>query len=412
MLSQDETAALPLKQAVAEKLAIHRAKTGRQQREESEPQPGSRLSGRSAQVRAVVQERYAKSVSYREFLASEAERAISEAQAAVEVAQRSADAVTAAQMQLLAELEQWDAPGRLESAAPADAQPVIETQPVVAEPALRVRMHEELAVLTESPVLPRARAMVERDVAESQALDEEILFRCAPEFARPESPPLAANLIEFPRQLVAPRKARPRLAEGPLLAEAEARADETQLRIFEVEPSQVSTEPVVESALPEWSSLVLEAHVATPAEAPAGQTSFNLLPQTAPIGLRLMAGMVDGCGVLAAAIGVVAAFALSAHTLPTGRMAAVCGVVLVGVLATVYQVLFFTLTDATPGMRYARIGLCTFSDENPTRAAMRKRALAMMLSAAPLGLGFLWACLDEDGLSWHDRIAHMYQRSY
>ena len=28
--------------------------------------------------------------------------------------------------------------------------------------------------------------------------------------------PLAANLIEFPRELVAARKARPRLAEGPL----------------------------------------------------------------------------------------------------------------------------------------------------------------------------------------------------
>jgi len=78
----------------------------------------------------------------------------------------------------------------------------------------------------------------------------------------------------------------------------------------------------------------------------------------------------------------------------------------------IYQFLFFTFSEATPGMRYARIGLCTFSDDNPTRAAMRRRILAVLLSACPLGLGFLWAWLDEEGLGWHDRISRMYQRSY
>jgi hypothetical protein len=63
-------------------------------------------------------------------------------------------------------------------------------------------------------------------------------------------------------------------------------------------------------------------------------------------------------------------------------------------------------------MRYARIALCTFSDENPTRSAMRRRTWALLLSACPLGMGFLWACLDDDRLGWHDRISRMYQRSY
>lgn len=63
-------------------------------------------------------------------------------------------------------------------------------------------------------------------------------------------------------------------------------------------------------------------------------------------------------------------------------------------------------------MRYARIGLCTFSDDNPTRSAMRRRLFAIALSACPLGIGFLWALLDDDKLGWHDRISHMYQRSY
>jgi uncharacterized RDD family membrane protein YckC len=82
------------------------------------------------------------------------------------------------------------------------------------------------------------------------------------------------------------------------------------------------------------------------------------------------------------------------------------------VFALLYQLLFFTFADATPGMRYARIALCTLADDNPTRAAMRRRIFAAVLSACPLGIGFLWAWLDEDGLGWHDRISRMYQRGY
>ena len=77
-----------------------------------------------------------------------------------------------------------------------------------------------------------------------------------------------------------------------------------------------------------------------------------------------------------------------------------------------YLLLFFTFTDATPGMRYARIALCTFNDENPTRSAMRRRLLATALSVVPMGLGLVWAALDDDRLGWHDRISRTYQREY
>ena len=78
----------------------------------------------------------------------------------------------------------------------------------------------------------------------------------------------------------------------------------------------------------------------------------------------------------------------------------------------IYQWLFFTYAEGTPGMRYAKIALCTFDDENPTRKSMRARVAALMLSALPLGLGFLWALLDDDRMTWHDRITRTYQRSY
>jgi hypothetical protein len=63
-------------------------------------------------------------------------------------------------------------------------------------------------------------------------------------------------------------------------------------------------------------------------------------------------------------------------------------------------------------MRCARIALCTFDEENPTRRALRRRILAILVSVCSLGLGLLWATLDEDRLSWHDRLTRTYQRSY
>ena len=64
--------------------------------------------------------------------------------------------------------------------------------------------------------------------------------------------PAHANLIEFPRELVAKRKMRPRLAEGQL-TEAEG-----QLSIFEVDPASVSTQVEVPGTDPDVSCADLE----------------------------------------------------------------------------------------------------------------------------------------------------------
>ena len=133
-----------------------------------------------------------------------------------------------------------------------------------------------------------------------------------------------------------------------------------------------------------------------------------------------MAGIVDCCVVLAAVTVFAGTVALTANKLAGGNlsdhMSVQSGAIAAGgtlvVFALLYQVLFFTLSEATPGMRYARIGLCTLDDNNPSRAAMRRRIFALILSACPMGIGLLWAWLDEDRLGWHDRVSKMYQRSY
>ncbi|MDW5264814.1 MULTISPECIES: RDD family protein [Acidobacteriaceae] len=451
--SEATLAPFALKQQVAERLAAHRARHGQQA---AAPTPSivrpTAAKPRAAQIAAAVAERYAQSQSYRAFLAAEAERAIQEAHAAAEVAARSAQAIADAQNALLAELDQWEltpppAPSApisspaLSSFAPAtpptlssfaegggSAFSLTEPQTQVSSAGLTVRLYEDRNHSIPGPFSGASHnryhdPFEEIEEEERLALEDEIAFRQSPTFEDRLAPvEIPANLIEFPRQLVASRRARPRIAEGPLREEAEQAHDATQLRIFEVESAQISTAPAAESAesiIPEWSSILLNAQpVSSYVEPETSRLPFSpVLPlHAASPSLRLMAAVVDGCILLAAFLGFVAVCSLTLGKLGVPQLpvqvAAIGSVGVLALMALLYQALFFTFSDTTPGMRYAHIGLCTFNDENPTRAAMRRRILAALLAACPLGIGFLWAWLDDDGLGWHDRISRIYQRSY
>jgi uncharacterized RDD family membrane protein YckC len=442
----DETeAAAPfaLKEQVAQRLAAHRARRTQGPGSPTPIVPPASANARASRIAAAVAERYANSQSYRAFLAEQAEKAIRAAEAAAEVAALNAQAVADAQYQLLADLDQWTLTPPAPAPAAAPVSPPLTTESFSPPPAitqdatsgLTVRLYDADQVTRSYPdpgTISRrnqTQAQVTLDEDEALALEDEIAFRQSPVFEESYPPiDIPANLIEFPRQLVASRKARPRLAEGPLREEADQSAHQSaetaQLRIFEVEAAQISTAPAVESLAPEWSSILLAAHpVSAVVEVPEAPFQPVLSPQTARYSLRLMAAIVDGCIITAALLAFAAVFAFTVGKLSgpvnastggriTLQTAAIAAAVVFTVLTLLYQVLFFTLSDATPGMRYARIALCTFADDNPTRTAMRRRILATVLAACPLGIGFLWAWLDEDGLGWHDRISRMYQRSY
>jgi uncharacterized RDD family membrane protein YckC len=437
-----------LKTAVAERLAEHRHRRASERAQEEASETRARMSAEAAykqarsgasKVREAVQARYQQSQSYREFLAAEAERALQQAQAEAEVAARNADAVADAQAKLMQEIAQWEQQpaakaevrselaheladivlGAKELIAERPLLTIVETAEPQTAPSLTVRMYEQLHPAHEQRSNSRQPSVAESTAAEEiEELEQEIAFRQAPAFTEHtiESQPIPANIIEFPRQLVAPRKARPRLAEGPLLEES---LPEPQLRIFEVEAEQIAIEPEYApepSGAPEWQSLLLESDTLAQHVAPAeAQAHYTFEPQAAAVHLRLMATAVDGLCVLtgflafATVVGYLAGPRLLALSLP------LLGGGTVATLALFYlafQMLFFSFSDATPGMRYARIALCTFGDDNPTRKAMRLRTLATVLALCPLGIGLAWMWMDDDRLGWHDRISRMYQRAY
>ena len=445
-VSEEEARAL--KREIASRLADHRQRRGNPGRiTDTQSSAMNSASAPRNRVAESVAARFACSVTYSDFLKQEAEAAIRQAEAAAEVARRNAEAIAAAQQQLLDEIEQWNEPAAVaqpESHGPAEV--IAFAAPVETESPLA------LCETIVAPVIQDAVALLLVDVLEPVTVAEPAIVAepivtapveqasARPDFAqvftaavneiqeRPVtlaerlglatgplelSESLPTNLIEFPRQLVATRKARPRLAEGPLRDEADATPERAQLRIFEVEASSVSIVPAVESVVPTWHTIRLdvESPVRT-AESLDAQLSFAMPLHVAPASQRMMALAVDACCVVAGLLMAVTAAAYASPVLPTGIPAAIACVSTLFLFAVGYQALFFWLSGTTPGMRYARIGLCTFSDENPTRKAMQHRIFALLLAGMPMGLGLIWACMDEERLGWHDRISRMYPRAY
>jgi uncharacterized RDD family membrane protein YckC len=73
-----------------------------------------------------------------------------------------------------------------------------------------------------------------------------------------------------------------------------------------------------------------------------------------------------------------------------------------------YQYLLLVYAATTPGLRFAGLELARFDGTRANRRLRRCRVLASYLAAVSLGMGYVWAFLDEDALCWHDRITHTY----
>jgi uncharacterized RDD family membrane protein YckC len=384
------------KQEVNERLAAHR--TRRTRKPDNHPrlplglensQPPLRGED-TASVAARVAARYANAPTYSEMLAAEARAAAEAADAAVNAARKAQEAAQA----VLISLDQATEANAAQSSIGQSAQP----GPSVAN------SRPTLSPETTSPRQP-APPVQAQDVTDP--LEEALVV---------PPQPLAANLIEFPRELVAARKARPRLAEGPLRDEPGTPPEKAQLRIFEVEADSISNQPIVHSGPTEWSSIRLDEQPQPERDGSGAErlssASLDLPLQAASIEDRLMAAIVDMALILAAFLLFVLVFAACTTHPPSGKPALAGAAVVLASFAVLYQLLFFRYAGGTPGMRYAKIALCTFGDENPTRKAMCRRVAALALSLCPLGLGCLWAFFDEDRLGWHDRLTRMYQRSY
>ena len=193
-----------------------------------------------------------------------------------------------------------------------------------------------------------------------------------------------ARVLEFPRpsppvydpdELAEPMLDRPRILEAP-----------------ELLPPP-----------PAMGGIMIEPPAQPEAERRRG---FDLPLQSAALSRRLWAGAVD---VLLLAIAVATftyVFVRIADVIPPWRtVAELCGLLFAG-LWPAYEYAFLVFSETTPGLRLAKLEIQRFDGTRAPRGLRRWRVLASLLSAASLGLGYAWCFLDEDQLSWHDRITH------
>ncbi len=139
----------------------------------------------------------------------------------------------------------------------------------------------------------------------------------------------------------------------------------------------------------------------------AGREFVVELPlQSAPISQRLLSTAVDG-GLVALATALFSvSFFLFTEATPTLRLLLPMLVAVPGFFWCAYQYLFLVYVGSTPGMFVAGLELTTFDDGLVDLRTRRWRAVATVVSCVSLGLGYLWSLVDEDSLTWHDRITH------
>lgn len=430
------------KEEVNQRVAAHKNR-----KPNASPEPdsaGQHHSGneKAAAAAARVAARFAKAPSYSDALAHEARAAVR----AAEAVSRAALEAQAKAESVLAELEAaQEAETHWELHNSADAIPEAHIEQIpddrFAEPrdarefnslesspqSYQVRWESELRIHQADPGLIHEKhgsEPVENEAAEWYEPGREWRSQGA-EMVEPALP-IHANLIEFPREIVATRKMRPRRIEGPY---AEASEQGAQLSIFEVDPAVISTDPAEPAPEqpssaswtgPEWSGMQLGAqpeteYVSQHREEPQSQSphyyaaAYDIAEQ-APFSLRLMASVVDFALILAAFLAAAWMGGHHAKDLPSLRATEVGGLLGLIVAGALYRAFFYALGNGTPGMKYAGIALCTFEGHEPPRPQRFKRLAALLISVVPVGVGVLWALFDDDHLSWHDRLSQTYLR--
>ena len=126
---------------------------------------------------------------------------------------------------------------------------------------------------------------------------------------------------------------------------------------------------------------------------------------SAPLGRRFTAGILDGLVLLASAgvfalIFRVAGGHISLKSLDLTILGSIAATLIVA-----YFALFISVTCSTPGLHFMDLEVRSVEGQWPNRSDSLLRAIGYVVSASALGLGFIWAWVDSEGLTWQDRMS-------
>jgi len=197
-----------------------------------------------------------------------------------------------------------------------------------------------------------------------------------------------AKIIEFPRFAWGPPPPPPDQLAEPV---------SERPRILEV--------PEVAPPPPALGGITMEAAEQQEVEKRPG---IDIPLQSAPLGRRFLATLIDGT-IVAAALGLFGYifWKVAAVRPPLVQILGLAAAIPC-LFWSAYQYLLIVYSASTPGLRVSGLELSRFDGTATPRALRRWRVLAACLSGLSLGMGYAWVFLDEDALCWHDRITHTY----
>ena len=238
------------------------------------------------------------------------------------------------------------------------------------------------------------------DEAGGETLD----FDFEPPLSGPEEPP--PNLIEFPPAEESQRHTNP-------APEVRSAPPSFGLEDFESLAGPQDPEasfPAITKAKPSAETVPLEIEFgSSQKDSPAGNREEDPsgVPR-APMSMRFFAGAIDFLVLLSGA----ALYALIFWRVGGSFSPQPVDLVAAAAIGAFFILLYFAgctvLASATPGLIWAGLEVTTFEGNPPRLADCLWRAFGYLVSMSAMMMGFIWAVVDADGLTWHDRMSRTF----
>lgn len=154
-------------------------------------------------------------------------------------------------------------------------------------------------------------------------------------------------------------------------------------------------------------ALPMEIELDTPASSVGviSRSGSSPVLRIASLSKRFVAGALDSMVLLSAA-GVFALIFWKAAGRPVFEPVTLAAAGLIAIIFLLaYFGAFLVFASGTPGLLWTGLEVRTFDGNPPRRVDCYWRAFGYLVSASALLLGFIWALVDGEGLTWHDRMS-------
>jgi uncharacterized RDD family membrane protein YckC len=127
--------------------------------------------------------------------------------------------------------------------------------------------------------------------------------------------------------------------------------------------------------------------------------------KVAPLGLRFAAGVVDAVVLLSGAgLFALIFWVVGGHASRNALNYAILGTVSILFLLAYFGI-FTALSSSTPGLIWMNLEVRSQDGGAPSPQESFWRAFGYLVSMASLMLGFVWAVVDGDHMTWHDHMS-------